>query len=55
MNRNVPSAQQFVFGLNYGQNDASHALAEVSAVERYLATSRIKSYELGNEPDFYNI
>lgn len=53
LNNNVPSAQQFVFGLNFGQGNLSYALAEVAAVEAFLQPYRLYAYELGNEPDYY--
>jgi hypothetical protein len=53
LNNNVPSKQQFIFGLNLGQDNVAYPLAEVQAIEDYLHGSRLLSYELGNEPDFY--
>ena len=53
LNDNVPSNQQFILGLNLGQNNVAYPLAEVEAAEKYLHSSRRLSYELGNEPDFY--
>lgn len=53
LNANVPTKQQFIFGLNLGQDNISYPLAEVAAAETYLHKSRLLSYELGNEPDFY--
>ena len=55
LNDNVPSKQQFIFGLNLGQNDVQFPLAEVAAAEKYLNSERLGSFELGNEPDFYNV
>ncbi|KAE9366274.1 glycoside hydrolase family 79 protein [Stipitochalara longipes BDJ] len=55
MNDNVPSKQQFIFGLNLGQDEVEFPLAEVVAAEKYLKSERFRSFELGNEPDFYNI
>jgi hypothetical protein len=55
LNNNVPSKQQFIFGLNLGQDDVQFPLAEVVAAERYLKPERLRSFELGNEPDFYNV
>ena len=54
LNNNVPSNQKFIFGLNLGQDDEALPQAEVAAAEKYLRDSRILSYELGNEPDFYS-
>ncbi len=54
LNDNVPSHQQFIFGLNLGHNDGTYPLAEVQAAEQYLHNSRLLIYELGNEPDFYS-
>lgn len=53
LNENVPARQEFIFGLNFGRNDVAVPLAEVEAVENYMYPSRLRSYELGNEPDFY--
>ena len=53
LNNHVPSNQKFIFGLNLGQDDEAFPQAEVDAAEKYLRDSRILSYELGNEPDFY--
>ncbi|OBT96722.1 hypothetical protein VE01_04076 [Pseudogymnoascus verrucosus] len=44
---------EFIFGLNLGGNDVSIPLAEVKAAEKYMHPSRLRAYELGNEPDFY--
>lgn len=55
LNNNVPSKQQFIFGLNLGQNDVQFPLAEVVAAEKYFKSERLRSFELGNEPDFYNV
>lgn len=55
LNSNVPSKQQFVFGLNFGQDHVAYPLAELSGAERHVEPGRIVSYELGNEPDFYNV
>ncbi|KAF4618145.1 hypothetical protein G7Y89_g14964 [Cudoniella acicularis] len=55
LNNNVPSKQQFIFGLNLGQDDVQFPLAEVVAAEKYLESKRLRSFELGNEPDFYNV
>jgi hypothetical protein len=54
LNSNVPSKQQFIFGLNLGQNNVAYPLAEVQAAGKYLQSSRLLSYELGNEPDFFS-
>jgi hypothetical protein len=53
LNNHVPSNQKFIFGLNLGQDDETFPQAEVDAAEKDLRDSRILSYELGNEPDFY--
>ncbi len=55
LNSNVPSRQQIIFGLNFASNDVSIPIAEVEAAETYLDPDRLLSYELGNEPDFYNV
>jgi hypothetical protein len=55
LNSNVPSRQKIIFGLNFAGNDVSIPIAEVEAAERYMNPSRLLSYELGNEPDFYNV
>jgi hypothetical protein len=55
LNNNVPSKQQFIFGLNLGQDDVQFPLAEVVAAEKYLRPERLRSFELGNEPDFFNV
>lgn len=55
LNENVPAHQEFIFGLNFGHNDVSIPLAEVEAAEKYISTSRLRAYELGNEPDFYGV
>jgi hypothetical protein len=55
LNENVPSKQQFIFGLDLAQDDVKFPLAEVVAAKKYLEDSRLKSFELGNEPDFYNV
>jgi hypothetical protein len=55
LNNNVPSKQQFIFGLNLGQDDIQFPLTEVVAAEKYLTSERLRSFELGNEPDFYNV
>lgn len=55
LNSNVPSRQKFIFGLNFAGNDVSIPVAEVEAAERYMDDNRLFSYELGNEPDFYNV
>ncbi|OBT81651.1 hypothetical protein VE02_10289 [Pseudogymnoascus sp. 03VT05] len=54
LNENVPSEQEYTFGLNFGENNLSNTLAEFKAVEQYMNLSRITAYELGNEPDFYS-
>lgn len=54
LNDNVPSQQQYTFGLNLGGNDFQFPLEEFGAVEKYMNLSRLIAYELGNEPDFYN-
>ena len=54
LNENVLSQQQFIFRLNLGQDDVSFPLAEVIAAEKYIERKRLKSFELGNEPDFCN-
>jgi hypothetical protein len=53
LNDNVPSRQEFIFGLNFASNDVAIPLAEVEAAEKYLRPCRLRAYELGNEPDFY--
>lgn len=53
LNDNVPSRQEFIFGLNFGSNDVAIPLAEVEAAEKYMRPYRLRAYELGNEPDFY--
>ncbi|EAU39618.1 predicted protein [Aspergillus terreus NIH2624] len=53
LNENVPARQEFILGLNFGRNDVSIPLAEVEAAEKYMYPSRLRAYELGNEPDFY--
>ena len=53
LNDNVPSRQEFIFGLNFASNDVAIPLAEVEAAEKYLRSCRLRAYELGNEPDFY--
>ncbi|PMD16272.1 glycoside hydrolase family 79 protein [Hyaloscypha hepaticicola] len=53
LNNHVPSEQQFIFGLNLGQDIEIFPQEEVEAAEQYLRDSRVQSYELGNEPDFY--
>ncbi|KAK4895502.1 hypothetical protein LTR49_028270 [Elasticomyces elasticus] len=55
LDANVPSEQQFIFGLNFGQDNIAYPVAELSGAERYVKPFRIVSYELGNEPDFYNV
>jgi hypothetical protein len=54
LNDNVPSEQEYTFGLNLGQDNVQFPLAELKAAQAYMNTSRIIAYELGNEPDFYN-
>jgi hypothetical protein len=54
LKNNIPSKQQFIFGLSLGQDKVDYPLAEVQAAERYLESSRLLSCELGNEPDFYS-
>lgn len=54
LNENVPSDQKITFGLNLAHNDVAYPIAEVQAAEQYLDPSRLLSYELGNEPDFYS-
>jgi hypothetical protein len=54
LNSNIPSNQQFIFGLNLGQDNVAYPLAEVQGAEQNLHSSRLLSYELGNEPDFYS-
>lgn len=53
LNENIPSGQQFTFGLNLGFNDVKVPLAEVAAAEQYMEPARLYAYELGNEPDFF--
>jgi hypothetical protein len=53
LNNHVPSNPKFIFELNLGQDNETFPQAEVDAAEKYLRDSRILSYELGNEPDFY--
>jgi len=53
LNENVPSEQQYTFGLNLGQDDVKIPLAEIAAAQEYLNLTRLRYYELGNEPDFY--
>jgi hypothetical protein len=54
LNENVVPQQQFIFGLNFGQDNVSYPLEEVAAAEKYLQPSRLWAYELDNEPDFYS-
>ena len=54
LNENVVSRQQFILGLNFGQDDVAYPLAEVVAAESLLQSGRLYAYELGNEPDFYS-
>jgi hypothetical protein len=54
LNDNVPSRQEFIFGLNFASNDVAIPLAEVEAAEKYMHPCRLRAYELGNEPDFYS-
>ncbi len=53
LNENVPSQQEYTFGLNLAGDDFQIALEEFEAVEQYMNLSRLIAYELGNEPDFY--
>jgi len=53
LNNHVPSKQKFIFGLNLGRNVEIFPQQEVAAAEQYLHDSRVQSYELGNEPDFF--
>ena len=53
LNENVPSEQEYTFGLNFGQFNLHNTLAEFRAAEAYMNLSRLTAYELGNEPDFY--
>ena len=53
LDENVPSEQEYIFGLNLGQNDIQHPFAEFTAAETYMNLSRFKAYKLGNEPDLY--
>jgi hypothetical protein len=53
LNENSVSKQQFILGLNFGQNNVEYPLAEVAASEALLNSARLYAYELGNEPDFY--
>lgn len=55
LNLNVPSRQKIIFSLNFAGNDVSIPIAEVEAAEKYMDPDRLLSYELGNEPDFYNV
>ncbi|KAK3618545.1 hypothetical protein LTR22_026338 [Elasticomyces elasticus] len=55
LDSNVPSAQQFFFGLNFGQDDVDYPVAELIGGGSCVTSFRIASYELGNEPDFYNV
>lgn len=54
LNENVVSHQQFIFGLNFGQNHVDIPEEELTAAESLLQPSRLFAYELGNEPDFYS-
>ena len=54
LNENAVSNQQFIFGLNFGQDNLAYPFAEVEAAESLLRPSRLYAYELGNEPDFYS-
>lgn len=54
LNENAVSHQQYIFGLNFGQNQVDYAKAELTAAESLLHASRLFAYELGNEPDFYS-
>lgn len=53
LNNNVPSNQKFILGVNLGWNNESVPQEEVAAAEKYMHSSRLLSYELGNEPDFF--
>lgn len=53
LNENVPSEQQYIFGLNLGQEEVNIPLAELAAAQKHMNSSRLIGYELGNEPDFY--
>jgi hypothetical protein len=53
LNNHVPSKQKFIFGLNLGRDVEIFPQQEVAAAEQYLHDSRVQSYELGNEPDFF--
>jgi hypothetical protein len=55
LNENVPSTQEFVFGLNLAGDNVEFPLAEVAAAIKYLQPERLKSFELGNEPDYYSV
>lgn len=53
LNDNVPSNQEYTFGLNLGQENVQIPLEELEAAQTYMNLSRLTAYELGNEPDFY--
>ncbi|RDL38770.1 Uncharacterized protein BP5553_03110 [Venustampulla echinocandica] len=53
MNENMPSKQEYIFGLNLGRNDINVAKAELNAASKYLDQSKVVAYELGNEPDHF--
>ncbi|KAH8590030.1 hypothetical protein B0O99DRAFT_522066 [Bisporella sp. PMI_857] len=53
LNENIPSEQEYIFGLNLGQNNIQYPFAEFTAAETYMNLSRFTAYELGNEPDIY--
>ncbi|KAK1767265.1 hypothetical protein QBC33DRAFT_559390 [Phialemonium atrogriseum] len=48
-------SSKIIFGLNFAGNDVSIPIAEVEAAEKYMDPNRLLSYELGNEPEFYNV
>jgi hypothetical protein len=54
LTENAVSTQQFILGLNFGQDNVEFPLAEVSIAESLLHPGRLYAYELGNEPDFYS-
>ncbi|OBT44545.1 hypothetical protein VE00_04882 [Pseudogymnoascus sp. WSF 3629] len=55
MNENMPSNQEYIFGLNLGRNDIEVPKAELRAALKYLDQSKVVAYELGNEPDHFTM
>lgn len=54
LNENVVSTQQYILGLNFGQDNVDYLVAEVLIAEWVLHPDRLYVYKLGNEPDFYS-